>query len=115
MKREIREEADGSMTMSVNFKLEGSMRWFKKSGHLFKIVFSFHQHTVSFINIFFRKSPQKEGAFLKKIIQAIWDYFSKILAHSLQDLDSQLKNAVVWYCSSLRCTQKYDNKHHLIP
>lgn len=25
MKREIREEADGSMTMSVNFKLEGSM------------------------------------------------------------------------------------------
>lgn len=25
MKREIREEADGSITLSVNFKLEGSM------------------------------------------------------------------------------------------
>ena len=57
------------------------VRWFNKSGHIFKRVSVFFVYP----QFFFRKALKKKGAFLKKNHLAIQSHFSKTVLHILLD------------------------------
>ncbi len=75
----------------VSLPSEGTVKWFKKTGHIFKIVRNFcivFQH-------FFSEKPSKRRGFFEKITQFNFLRFSKIVPRILLGSNNQSRSVFV--------------------